>query len=214
MVAAAGLMEIVTGTTVRLAALVAVPPGVVTEIFPVVAPGGTVSVMEVGLWTERVATLVELTLAAVAPDRFVPVTVMTVPIPELVGVRLLMVGVGIAVKVVDEVAVPPGVVTLRVPVVTPVGAVAEIVVGLLTVNLEAAVPLNLTDVAPVKSDPVRVTMVAAPPLVGVMPEMVGGTTTVKVPELLTVPPAVVTLSLPLEAPAGTTAVIEVELTTV
>jgi len=30
--------------TVKLAALVAVPPGVVIEIFPVVAPAGTVAV--------------------------------------------------------------------------------------------------------------------------------------------------------------------------
>jgi hypothetical protein len=37
--------------TVKLEALVTVPPGVVTPIFPVVAPTGTTAVIEVALTT-------------------------------------------------------------------------------------------------------------------------------------------------------------------
>ena len=42
-----GLKLLIVGawTTVKLPALVAVPPGVVTEIVPVVAPAGTVAVI-------------------------------------------------------------------------------------------------------------------------------------------------------------------------
>ena len=45
-------------STVKLVALFAVPPGVVTEIFPVTAPGGTVVVICVSELTVNVAVLV------------------------------------------------------------------------------------------------------------------------------------------------------------
>jgi hypothetical protein len=77
----------------------------------------------------------------------------------------------------------------------------------LTVN-EAEVTLNLTRVAPVKFVPVIVTDVPIGPLVGVKLVIVGaGAVTVKVPALVAVPPAVVTLIVPVVAPEGTVAVI-------
>ena len=52
-----GVKDVMVGVaeavTVKLAALVAVPPGVVTAIVPVVAPAGTVTVMEVTLPTVK-----------------------------------------------------------------------------------------------------------------------------------------------------------------
>jgi hypothetical protein len=54
-------------------------------------------------------------------------------------------------------AVPEGVVTVMGPLVAPVGTVAVICVPELTVNDDAAVPLNATPVAPVKPVPVIVT---------------------------------------------------------
>ena len=78
-------------------------------------------------------------------------------------------------------------------------AVAEVSVKL------ALTPLNVTAVAPVKFAPLIVTLAPTGPLVGVKLEMVGGLTTVKLLALLAVPPAVVTLIGPLEAPAGTVA---------
>ena len=74
--------------------------------------------------------------------------------------------------------------------------------------------MNFTAVAPVKVVPVRVTVVPTPPLVGVKFVIVGGATTVKLPELVAVPPAVVTLSFPVVTPVGATAVIFVALVTV
>ena len=71
----------------------------------------------------------------------------------------------------------------------------------------AVVPLNFTAVAPVKAVPVITTLAPTAPLVGEMPVMVGGGITVKEPALVPVPPAVVTLIVPVVAPAGTVAVI-------
>src|SRR5207302_294904 len=79
--------------TVKLLALVAVPPGVVTLIGPVVAPLGTVADIVVAELTEKFA-LVPLKVTAVAPA---------------------------TVKLAALVAVPPGAVTLSGPVVAPVG---------------------------------------------------------------------------------------------
>ena len=68
--------------------------------------------------------LVPLNVTAVAPVKFVPLIVTLAPTVPLVGVKLVIVGAGTTVKVLALVAVPPGVVTLSVPVVAPVGTVA------------------------------------------------------------------------------------------
>jgi hypothetical protein len=136
----------------------------------------------------------------------VPVIVTFVPTTPLVGEKLVMVGGGITVKELALVPVPPAVVTLMVPVVAPPGTVAVICVAELTVNV-AAVPLNFTAVAPVKAVPVIVTFVPTAPPVGEKLVMVGGGMTVKELALVPVPPAVVTLIVPVVAPAGTVAVI-------
>ena len=67
------------------------PPGVVTEIFPVVAPAGTVAVIFVSELTVKVAAL-PLNFTDVAPVRVVPVMVTEVPTAPLVGVKLVMPG--------------------------------------------------------------------------------------------------------------------------
>ena len=69
----------------------------------------------------------------------------------------------------------------------------------------AAVPLNLTAVAPVKFVPLIVTLAPTAPLAGVKLVIVGGLTTVKLLALVAVPADVVTLSEPVVAPAGTVA---------
>src|SRR5947199_5920748 len=110
------------------------------------------------------------------------------------------------VKLLTLVAVPPAVVALIVPVVAPVGTVAAICVAELTVKA-AVVPLNFTAVAPVKAVPVIVTLAPTAPLVGEKLVMDGGGITVKELALVPVPPAVVTLIVPVVAPLGTVAVI-------
>src|SRR5947208_3509548 len=111
--------------TVNELLLVAVPPGVVTLIVPVVAPLGTVAEIEVDEVTEKLTALVPLNVTAVAPVKLVPVIVTLVPTGPLVGVKLVIVG-GLAVTVNELVlvAVPPGVLTLMGPVVAPLGTVA------------------------------------------------------------------------------------------
>jgi hypothetical protein len=71
------------------------------------------------------------------------------------------------VKFVLLVAVTPLVVTPILPVFAPVGTVAVICVAEFTLKLVAAMPPNVTLVAPVKAVPVIVTGVPTGPLVGV-----------------------------------------------
>src|SRR6266478_4628008 len=157
---------------VKLAVLVAVPPGVVTEIVPLLAPAGTVAVIWVAELTVKLA-LVPLNATVVAPVRVVPVIVTEVPAEPLVGLNPVTVGAGrVTVKLAVLVAVPPGVVTEIVPLLAPAGTVAVIWVAELTVKL-ALVPLNATVVAPVRVVPVIVTEVPAEPLVGLNPVTVG-----------------------------------------
>ena len=71
--------------------------------------------------------------------------------------------------------VPPGVVTVTSTVPVPAGEVAVIWVALTTLNNPAALPPNLTAVAPEKLVPVMVTLVppAGGPLFGVTLVTVG-----------------------------------------
>lgn len=105
------------------------------------------------------------------------------------------------------VAVPPGVVTVILPVADPAGAVARIEVADTTVNV-AATPLNVTAVAPVKFEPEMVTVAPTTADVGVKPVIFGAGMKVNVPADVTEPLRVVTAILPVLAPTGTTTVIE------
>ena len=129
--------------TVKSVALVAVPPGVVTVILPVVAPVGTVAVTDVAVLVVNVA-VTPLNLTAVTPVRFVPVMVTLVPTLPLVGENDVIVGTPATVKLVALFAVgATGVVTCSGPVVAPVGTVAVIDVPDTTENEVAAVVLNM-----------------------------------------------------------------------
>jgi hypothetical protein len=93
--------------TVKLAALVAVPPGVVTLILPVVAPVGTVAVICVAEFTVNDVAVVVLNFTELVvkfapltvPLKFVPVIVTDVPTGPKVGVNELIVGAGTGVTV-------------------------------------------------------------------------------------------------------------------
>ena len=189
-------MEIVgaAAETVKLVLLLAVPPGVVTPIGPVVAPAGTVAVICVPEFTVKTA-LVPLKVTAVAPVKLEPVMITLVPTAPLPGVKLVIVGAAAeTVKFVLLLAVPPGAVTPIGPVVALAGTVAVICVPEFTVKT-ALVPLKVTAVAPVKLVPVRVTLVPTAPLLGVKLVIVGAAgRTVKLVLLVEVPPGVVTRS--------------------
>ena len=68
--------------------------------------------------------LTPLNVTPLAPVKLVPLMVTLVPTGPLVGVKPVIVGALVTVKLLPLVAVPPGVVTLIVPVVALVGTVA------------------------------------------------------------------------------------------
>src|SRR5437879_11659594 len=105
------------------------------------------------------------------------------PTGPMVGVKLVIVGGFITMKLLPLVAVPPDVVTLMGPVVAPAGTVACITVAEFTVKL-ALTPLNRTAVAVVKLVPLMVTLVPTDPLVGAKLVIVGRLIMVKLLQLV------------------------------
>ena len=87
-----GLIQSKPVMTVKLPELDPVPPAVVTEIGPVVAPAGTVVVMVVSLTTVKAVVEVRWNVTDVAPVKPEPVMVTGTPIPPLVGVNAVTVG--------------------------------------------------------------------------------------------------------------------------
>jgi hypothetical protein len=81
----AGANEASVNVTSKLEELLAVPPGVVTETFPLVAPLGTTALTDVPV-SEENAAVMPLNLTAEAAARFVPVIVtIALPASPLVG---------------------------------------------------------------------------------------------------------------------------------
>ena len=190
--------------TVKLAVLVPTPPAVVTEIEPLVPPVGTAVTIDVLESTVKDVTEMPLSLTAVVPTKLAPVSVTVVPTPPVVGVNEVTVGtlaVALTVKLVALVTTPPYVVTATGPVVAPDGTDVAMDVAETTTK-GALVPLNFTDVVPVKLVPVMVTPEPTPPVTGVKLVIVGAGT-VKLLAEVPVPTAVVTLIGPVVAPAGT-----------
>ena len=196
---------------VKLATLVPVPLGPMTLTVPVVAPAGTVAVIDVAEITVKVIAEVELKVTPVAPRKLVPVRVTVTPAAPAVGVKLVTVGAG-TVKLVADVPVPTAVVTLMRPVVAPVGTFVLIDVAVL-VTIVAAVPLKVTAEALPRLFPDMVTVAPTNPETGVKLVIVGTPMIVKLAVLVPVPLGPVTLMVPVVAPTGTVAVIDVAETT-
>jgi hypothetical protein len=155
-----------------VAELFAVPPGVVTETFPV-EPSPTTAVILVADLTENDWAAVPPKATAVAPLKLVPVMVTEVPgLPEA-GVNDLIVGANTKVKVALLVAEPPGVVTIILPV-EPLPTTAAISVLEFTIKEPAVLVPNLTPVAPLKLVPVMIISEPVPPLTGENEVIVGG----------------------------------------
>jgi hypothetical protein len=189
----------------------AAPPTVTTTL-PVVAPGGTVVVIEVLLQVPTVAAVplnFTVLVLCVAP-KFVPVIVTEAPTAPEVGNRLVIVG-----DTVNEeglVTVTPLTVTATGPVVAPVGTVAVIADAVQVPIVVAVVPLNVTlpFVVPKFEPPMVTEVVPAAPEDGVSVEIDGVAKTVNDEPALAAPPTVTT-TLPVVAPGGTVVVIEVLL---
>jgi hypothetical protein len=146
----AGVNDVIVGAapTPKLVALVAAGrTGVVTWIGPEVAPVGTVAVIDVPDTTFIVVAAVALNWTCVAPQKFVPVMVTTVPTGPPVGRNDVIVGATAAetlksssVPLSDD-AVPLLTTTLPAPVVAAHGTVAVIEVSEPIVNVAAAPPI-------------------------------------------------------------------------
>ena len=120
----------------NVAALVAVPPGEVTEIVPVVAPVGTTAVIEVSEVTVKLVACVPLKDTLPVPVKLWPVRLTVVPTGPDDGEIEVRVVVGITVKVAELGPMAPGDQIQIWPVVAPVGTVVVIVVELTIVNGE------------------------------------------------------------------------------
>ena len=118
-----GVKLAMVGLTVKFPTLVAVPAGVVTAIFPLVAPAGTVAVILVAVTTLKLAG-VPLKVTEVVPVKFAPLMVTLAPITPVDGEKLVMRGA--TVKLVALVAVPLGAATLIAPVVAVAGTAVVI----------------------------------------------------------------------------------------
>ena len=122
----------IEGETVNGLADGAVPPGVVTEIVPVLAPAGTVVAICVPpASTVNVGWLVVLNVTAVAPVKLVPVRTTDVPTTPDEGLKPVSVGADeppppVTVNEVEDGTVPCGVVTEMVAVEAPAGTVVPI----------------------------------------------------------------------------------------
>jgi len=198
--------------------LVAVPLGVVTTHLyePRKCSFGTVATIFVDELTVNEAAS-DPSFTDVAPVKFVPVIVTFVPVKPCVGVNPVIVGPGellVTVKLVELAPVPFEVVTAIGPLCAPAGTFALMLVSELTVKFPPPTPPNVTDVAPVKPVPVIDAFVPTGPLVGVNDVTVGPppppVVTVKLDELVPVPPDVVTAIGPVVAPPGTWAVMSVD----
>ena len=133
-------MHLNYGVTVKVVALVAVPPGVVTTTLPVFAPAGTVAVIWLSLFTVNVPDFPP-TVTLVAWVKPLPVILTTVATTPLVGLIVVIAGSTRKLWLVRSVSSD---VTIRTkPVSAPTGTFAVRKVSETTLNV-ARVPLNET----------------------------------------------------------------------
>ena len=150
-------------------------------------------------------------LTAVVPVKYCPRITTELPLAAVIGEKALITGLYKNVNIALDVAVPPGVTTVILPV-SPLPKTAVICVEEFTVKLATAVPPQPTAVAPLKFAPVITIDAPLAAEVGLKPVIVGLVTTVNVPAEVAVPLGVVILMFPV-LPLPTVAVIIVaELT--
>src|SRR5919108_882426 len=118
-----GVKLSIFGATLKFAALWAVFARFVTEILPVVAPAGTVALIDVADRIVNVVTAVPLNVTSVTEFRFVPLIVTSAPVGALAGVKAVIVGALITMKSVALIPVPSVVITLILPVTAVAGTV-------------------------------------------------------------------------------------------
>ena len=124
----------------KLDELIAVPAFVVTLIGPLFAPRFTTATITESDWTTKLFAFDPLNFTPFVPVKLLPLIVTLLPLRPCGGEKLEMVGGGGTMNAPTLVPVPPGVVTLIVPLVVPAATTAVILVAELTLNRDAAVP--------------------------------------------------------------------------
>jgi hypothetical protein len=199
------------GNTVKSTPLLLTPLAYTTTL-PVVAPVGTVTLIDVAaqLVTVAVVPLKDTNPVPCVEPKLVPVMVTAVPTAPEVTDSLVMLGAATTVNFTPLLATPL-VLTTTLPVVAPVGTVVTIEVAL-QLDTVASVPLNVTVLVPcvaLKPEPAMVTEAPTAPVDGDSVVIVGVGKTVNVTPLLATPLALTT-TLPVVA-VGTVATIDVAL---
>ena len=196
--------------TVKFAPLLASPPTVTTTL-PVVAPIGTGAMMRVGLQNVVAVNIPpnETVLEPCVVPKPAPLIDTEVPTAPDAGLRVIMTGTFVTVKVTPLLANPPAV-TTTFPVEAPAGTETEMLVGVQLIPEFTSTPLKETvpNVAP-KFAPVIVTGIPTGPEAGLKLVMLG-VKTVNATLLLDTPPTVTT-TIPVVAPDGTVATMLVAL---
>lgn len=204
--AVAGEKDVMVGGAAKLADAVAVPADVLTVMGPLVTLAGTVARMVVEDLLLNDAAGVVPNRTAVAPDRFAPVMVTTVPAAPRAGENsVIAADETLNVRVATPVLT--GVSTEITPVTAFGGTVTVIEVSVTAVGV-AVEPLNLTAVAPVKLAPVMVTTLPAVPEVGLNDAIAGDVVAKQVSLVMGVVFDTIAIG-PLLAPPGTAVVISV-----
>lgn len=150
--------------TVNITPLCKIPLGVVTETKPVIAPAGTVVVILESL-TKVNGASTPLNCTSETPVKPAPVIVTRVPTGPVSGVSAVIAGT-MTLKLEALFPVPPGFVTEIRLLVAPAGTAVVICVSESIEKVVTGVEPKLTLVAPVKFDPVMVTVAPTSPDVG------------------------------------------------
>lgn len=205
----------ITCNTVKSKTLHTVTPFTVTQILPEVAPAGTLVTMDVVLAASTTATVpLKVRMSSNSSEsKLSPVIFTVASTRPLVGLKLVICGVGITIKLVALVMVTPLTLIVILPVDAPTGTITVILVGVDPVTI-AATSLNFTifsESVSLKLVPAIVTIAPAAPLKGLKSVIVGVGITVKSEALVTVIPFKVKEILPVVAPDGTVVIILVEV---
>jgi hypothetical protein len=182
---------------------VAVPPGVITTTEPL-AP---VVIKAVICFSEidEITAATPPKVADEAPNNPVPVIVIAIPGPAMVGEKPVIVGTGGIKTKPDKLSLPSGETTETSPLAPSSATIAVTFVGESMVKSVALMPPNRTSVTVERFVPVIITVCPGPALEGMKLVIVGAGIKLK-PERVAVPPGVEMAIVPPALP-GTTAVI-------
>lgn len=203
-----GVKLVISGGSISVnPARVARPVIVETDTFPL-APEPTTAIIRVDDSAVKRKAATPPKRTAVTPIKFIPVITTVSPAAAATGANEVIVGAGATNTKPSTSAKPPREESVTLPVEPNSETTARMSVSARTVNEAAVTPPKRTAVTPLKFAPRISTWSPGPPLRGSNDVIVGAGINMKPPRAIT-PAGVVTSTLPLAAPFGTTAMISV-----